>query len=142
MTGYVATAEMEINATPGKVWDAMTDPDQIQKYMFGSRVTTDWQAGSRIVWAGEYQGKAYEDRGEILRIEPGHLLEVTHFSPLSGQPDVPENYHTLTYELVEHGVSTHVRLSQDNNASAEEAEHSRGMWEMLLRGLKEVVEGG
>ena len=26
---------------------------------------------------------------------------MTHFSPLSGEPDAPENYHTLVYELEE-----------------------------------------
>lgn len=142
MTGYVAAAETEISAPPAAVWDALTNPETIQKYMFGTRVTTDWQPGSAITWAGEYQGKAYEDKGEILRFEPNRLLEVTHYSPLSGQPDVPENYHRLTYELAEHGAGTLVRLSQDNNASVAEAEHSRGMWETLLRGLKEVVEAG
>lgn len=140
MTGYVATAETEISASPAEVWSALTDPEQIKQFMFGSQVRTDWRVGSPIVWAGVYEGRSYEDKGEILRVEPGRLLEVTHFSPLSGQPDVPENYHRLTYELEEHGSGTRVRLSQDNNASEAEADHSRGMWEMLLSSLKEVVE--
>lgn len=140
MTGYVATAEIEVRATPTEVWAGLTDPEKVKQYMFGAQVRTDWQVGSPIVWAGEYQGTAYEDKGEVLRAEPGRLLEVTHFSPLTGQPDVPENYHTLTYELADRGTGTHVRLSQDNNASEAEAEHSRGMWEMFLCGMKEVVE--
>jgi uncharacterized protein YndB with AHSA1/START domain len=61
---------------------------------------------------------------------------------LTGQPDVPENYHTLTYELTDRGTTTHLSLSQDNNASEEEAEHSRGMWEMLVGGVKEAAERG
>ncbi|MGH3667351.1 MAG: SRPBCC domain-containing protein [Acidimicrobiia bacterium] len=61
---------------------------------------------------------------------------------MSGQDDVPENYHTLTYEIEERRGKTHLSLSQDNNASAEEAEHSKGNWEMMLAGLKEVVERG
>jgi uncharacterized protein YndB with AHSA1/START domain len=89
-----------------------------------------------------YEGKEYEDKGEILEIEQGRRLKVTHFSPLSGQPDVPENYHTLVYELQERGSTTHLTLSQDNNAGEEEAEHSRSMWAMLLAGVKKAVEGG
>jgi uncharacterized protein YndB with AHSA1/START domain len=142
MAGYVATAETEINATPDQVWAALTDPEQIKKYMFGSQVETDWQPGSPILWKGEYDGKRYEDKGEIVEIEPTRRLTVTHFSPLSGQEDVPENYHTLSYELEEHGEKTRVSLSQDNNASEEEAEHSRANWEQMLSGLKQVVEGG
>ena len=108
--------------------------------MFGAEVNTDWQPGSPITWQGEYEGKKYTDKGEILEIDPGRLLKVTHYSPLSGQDDVPENYHTLTYELDDRGTTTHLSLSQDNNGSQEEADHSRGMWEMLVKGVKEAAE--
>ena len=141
MAGFVATAETEIKASPERVWDALTDPDEIEKYMFGSHVVTDWKVGSPIVWKGEYEGKTYEDRGKILEFEPGKRLRVTHFSPLSGEEDVPANYHTVTYVLEEHGGTTHLALSQDNNSSAAAAEHSKANWEKMLSGLKEVVEG-
>jgi uncharacterized protein YndB with AHSA1/START domain len=141
MADHVATAQIEINASSDRVWRALTEPEQIEKYMFGSRVETDWAQGSPIVWRGEYEGTKYEDKGEIVEIEPERRLKMTHFSPLSGQEDVPENYHTLLYELEEHGGQTRVSLSQDGNASQEEAEHSRSNWGKMLSGLKEVVEG-
>jgi uncharacterized protein YndB with AHSA1/START domain len=140
MRGQVATAETEIHAPRSTVWRALTDPDQIQKYMFGSTVETDWKPGSRITWKGEYEGKKYEDKGEILEVVEGRRLKVTHFSPLSGEEDAPENYHTLVYELEENDGTTHVSLSQDNNRSEEAAEHSRANWEKMLSGLKQVVE--
>jgi uncharacterized protein YndB with AHSA1/START domain len=141
MTGLVATARTEIHAPPSKVWQALTDPDQIQKYMFGSRVETDWKPGSPITWKGEYEGKKYEDKGEIVEVVQERRLKVTHFSPLSGQEDAPENYHTLVYELEESDGKTQVSLSQDNNPTEEAAEHSRANWEKMLSGLKDVVEG-
>jgi len=140
MADLVATAESEIDAPPRQVWAALTDPEQIKKYMFGSQVETDWRPGSPIIWKGEYEGKQYEDKGEIVEFEPERRLKVTHFSPLSGQEDVPENYHTLVYELEEHGAKTRVSLSQDKNATEEAAEHSRANWEQMLSGLKQVVE--
>jgi uncharacterized protein YndB with AHSA1/START domain len=140
MTGRVATAETEIDAPRSKVWRALTDPDEIEKYMFGSRVETDWKPGSRITWKGEYEGKKYEDKGEILEVEQERRLKVTHFSSLSGQDDAPENYHTLVYELKDNDGKTRVSLSQDNNPSEEAAEHSRANWEKMLDALKEVVE--
>jgi uncharacterized protein YndB with AHSA1/START domain len=140
MAGHVATAETEIEAPAERVWEALTDPDEIEKYMFGSRVVTDWHPGSSITWKGVYEGKAYEDKGEILEVVPKRRLRVTHFSPLSGADDVPENYHTLTYELEGDDGHTHVSLSQDNNPSPEAAEHSRENWERMLSGLKAVVE--
>ena len=144
MADYLATAETEISASPAQVWAALTDPALIRRYMFGTLVETDWQPGSPILWKGEYEGHAYEDKGEIVEIEPQRRLKVTHFSPLSGQDDVPENYHTLLYELTvtDSGDTTRVSLSQDKNASADEAGRAKGNWEMMLRGLKEVVEGG
>ena len=140
MTGYMANVETEIAAPTGRVWAALTDPDEIEKYMFGSRVVTDWQPGSSIVWKGEYEGRAYEDKGEILEIVPERLLRMTHFSPLSGHDDAPENYHTLTYELEGRNGTTRVSLSQDNNPTPEAAEHSQSNWQKMLSGLKDVVE--
>ena len=140
MADLVATAETEIDAPPSRVWRALTDPDLIEQYMFGARVVTDWQPGSSIVWKGEYEGKAYEDKGEVLEVVPERRLRMTHFSPLGGEDDVPENYHTLTYELEAENGTTRLSLSQDNNSSQEAAEHSRENWEKMLSGLKTTVE--
>ena len=140
MSEYVATAQCEIAAPPEQVWRALTDPELIKKYMFGSEVNTDWQPGSPITWKGEFEGRAYEDKGEIIAVEPGQRLEVTHFSPLTGQEDRPENYHRVRYDLQPANAGTSVRLTQDNSGSAEEAEHSGANWQMMLDGLKKVVE--
>jgi uncharacterized protein YndB with AHSA1/START domain len=128
MADYVATAETEIDASPAQVWAALTDPTLIRRYMFGSQVETDWRQGSPILWKGEYEGGRYEDKGEIVEIQPERRLKVTHFSPLSGQEDVPASYHTLLYELRESGDGTHLSLRQDKNGSEAEAEHAKGMW--------------
>jgi uncharacterized protein YndB with AHSA1/START domain len=92
------------------------------------------------VWRGVWDGKEYEDRGRVLEFEPDRRLVVTHFSPLSGQEDVPENYHTLTWTLEDQAGATQLTLSQDNNASAEEAAHSKGMWDSLVTSVKGIAE--
>ncbi|HSV38262.1 MAG TPA: SRPBCC domain-containing protein [Nocardioidaceae bacterium] len=142
MTGYVATAEVDVSASPGQVWNALTDPVLIEQYMFGSHVETSWQPGDPIAWKGEYDGRAYVDHGEIIAVEPERRLEVTHFSPLTGQEDKPENYHRLVYEIDDRGDLVHVSLKQDNNGSEDEADHSAKNWQSMLDGLKEVVERG
>lgn len=136
----IAKAEIDVTAPVASVWKALTDPGIIAKYFFGSQVCTDWQPGSPIVWQGEYEGKQYEDKGEILEVEQNRLLRMTHFSPMAGLPDEPENYHTLTYTLDERGGSTHVSLSQDNNGSEAEAERATANWATMLEGLKSTVE--
>ncbi len=140
MSGHVATAQCEIDAPPEKVWRALTDPQLIKKYMFGSEVRTDWKPGSPITWQGEFEGRKYMDKGEIITVEPGRRLEITHFSPLTGQEDRPENYHRVSYELQQIDGGTSLRLTQDNSSSAEEAEHSAATWQMMLDGLKKVAE--
>ena len=142
MTGQIATAEVDISASPSQVWNALTDPHLIRKYFFGAEVETTWEPGAPIRWKGEYEGKQYEDKGEILACEPTRRLEMTHFSPLTGQPDRPENYHRVRYELRDEGDHTHVVLQQDNNPTPEAAEASRANWDTVLHGLKDLVERG
>ncbi|MDQ4213865.1 SRPBCC family protein [Microbacterium sp. ASV81] len=137
---HVATAEVEIAAPAEKVWAALTDPARSPELWFGAEVHTDWALGSPITWSGEWEGRRYQDRGEILAFEPDRLLRLTHFSPLSGEPDLPENHHTLAFTLSGDDATTHVVMTQDNNPSEEAALHSSGMWSQLLQTLKQVVE--
>lgn len=139
--GLVARASVSIDAPPARVWSALTDAELIRQYMFGATVVSEWKEGSRIVWKGEWQGRAYEDKGTILRLTPKRLIRYTHFSPLTGLPDVPENYHTVTVRLSREGSATRVDLMQDNNESEEARAHSEGNWKMMLGRLKALVEG-
>lgn len=137
----VAEASITIRAPASKVWEALTKPELIKQYLFGSEVVTDWQVGSPIYYRGEWQGRSYEDKGTVLEVQRERRLVSTHWSPLSGVPDTPENYHTVTYLLAEHDGSTDVTIRQDNNASEEEKTHSEQNWQTVLAGLKKLVEG-
>lgn len=137
----IAEAEIVIQASAEDVWKALTEPDLIEKYLFGTRVETDWQVGSPIVYRGIWQGKAYEDKGVILDVVPQRRLASTFWSALSGVPDEPAYYKNVTYQLVPQGDATHVSVTQDNNASPEEAEHSSQNWRIVLQGMKDLIEG-
>jgi uncharacterized protein YndB with AHSA1/START domain len=138
--GLVATASIEINASSGEIWEALITPRIIKEYFFGSDIVTDWQVGGPIYYRGTWQGKAFEDKGTVVEVRPPSSLVVTHWSPLSGTADSPENYHTVSYTLEPGTSGTIVSISQDNNATAEEVSHSTQNWEMVLKGLKRVVE--
>jgi uncharacterized protein YndB with AHSA1/START domain len=137
---YVARATTTIDVPASKVWDALTKPELIKQYLFDTEVITDWRVGSPITYKGEWEGKAFEDKGKILKFEPEKLLVSTHWSPLSGVPDTPENYHTVTYELTELNGQTEVTITQDNNATQEEADHSTQNWKTVLEGMKKLLE--
>lgn len=138
--GLIANAQALVDASVDKVWDAFTNPETIKKYMFGTTVSSDWKNGSDITWKGRWNGKAYEDKGEIIEIKPKTYLQYTHFSPLAGVPDVPENYHTVTVKLTPKNGSTIVLLSQDNNKTEEARQHSEDNWTMMLTELKKLLE--
>ena len=135
-----ATAEINIHAPRSKGWEALTTPRYLKQVFFGAEVISDWKVGSSIIYKGEWQGKPYEDKGKILKFEPEKLLVTTHWSPLSGVPDIPENYHTITYELSGQGGDTRLLLTQDNNASEDEKTHSEQNWKMMLEGIKKMLE--
>jgi uncharacterized protein YndB with AHSA1/START domain len=137
---YTAKATITINATTSKVWDALTKPDLIKQYLYGTEVTTDWQVGSPITYKGVWQGKAYEDKGIVLRREPGKVLVSTFWSSLEGLPDIPENYKTVGYELSPEGDKTRLTITQDNNDSPDEAKHSEQNWQAVLDGIKQLLE--
>lgn len=136
----IAKASTTIDAPRTEVWEALVSPEANKQFMFGATVLSDWKEGSRIVWKGEWEGKAFEDKGVIRQSKPGRTLQYTHFSPLSGLPDKPENYHTVTIELSSEGSGTRVSLSQDNNPTDEEREHSEKNWGTMLAGLKKYLE--
>jgi uncharacterized protein YndB with AHSA1/START domain len=139
-TRLMARAAVTIAAPAANVWDALVTPAAIKAYMFGVTVTSDWSVGSPIVWIGEWQGRAYEDKGIILQIVRERVLEFSHFSPLAGAADLPENYHIVTVHLSSDGAQTRVLLHQDNNLTDEACTRAEKNWSVVLAGLKHFVE--
>jgi uncharacterized protein YndB with AHSA1/START domain len=137
----VANAQIAIDAPPAEVWKALTEPRAIKQYMFGADVKSQWKVGSDITWSGEMKGKPYKDKGKILAFERERKPAYSHFSPLAGKPDKPENYHDVTIRLDGDDDRTKVTLSQDNNADARAKAESEKNWKAMLSGLKDYVEG-
>jgi uncharacterized protein YndB with AHSA1/START domain len=138
---FTAKATKTINAPLSKVWQALVNPEIIKQYLFNTEVISDWKVGSPIIYRGEWEGKPFEDKGEILKLEPEKVLSNTHWSPLAGGPDSPENYHTVTYTLTEKRNGTAVTITQDNNATEDEKKHSEKNWKTVLAGMKKLLEG-
>lgn len=140
-TPYSITKQITIKALPSQVWEALTSPEIIKQYMFGTEVESTWQKGSSIIYKGQWDGQPFEDIGLILGISPEKFLKVDYFSASSGLEDQPENHNVITYELVskEDGHSTLV-ITQDNNPSQSAADHVGENWEMTLFQIKTILE--
>jgi uncharacterized protein YndB with AHSA1/START domain len=141
MAKLTAKTHITIHAAPDKVWLALTTPAMIKQFMFGADVHTDWKIGSPLTYTGEYQGKNYEEKGTIKQIEPGKLLAATHFSSMSGKPDVPENYALVMYQLEATGATTVLTVTQDNIDDDKGVEGSVKNWTGVLQTIKKIVEG-
>ena len=143
-TEPTAQVDKMISASAAAIWTALTTPSTLKQFFFGADVVTDWKVGSPIRMKGEYNGKAYEDKGEIMTFEPQRQLSFSHWSGTSGQPDTPENYHLVTFDLVPNGWATKVTLSQANlmgGVTASDKEHRAEYeknWASVLDGLAKV----
>lgn len=137
---FTSKAEIVINAPIPKVWDALINPDMIKQYLYGTEAISDWKEGSPIVYRGEWEGKHYEDKGEITKIIPEKLLATTYWSSMSGLPDAPENYQEVVYELSPIGDATNLTITMSGTKSQESADHSASNWKSVMDKLKELLE--
>jgi uncharacterized protein YndB with AHSA1/START domain len=137
---FRAQTSITINAPVANVWKALTDPKTIKQFMFGADVKTSWKVGTPIVYTGEYQGKPYKEKGEIVAFEPNEVLKTTNFSSMSQLEDTPENYNLVTYRVKEDGDRTKLTITQDNIKNEESIEGSTSNWKIVLKQLKKVVE--
>ena len=137
---FTAKKSITIHASIAKVWDALTNPSLIKQYFFGVDVFTNWTVGSPILYRGVWQGKAFEDKGTILKIEPERRLVCNYWSSFSGLPDLSENYQKVTYTLSHTKEGIHLTITQDNIPTEESKNHSEKNWSMVLESLKKLVE--
>ena len=136
----IAHASVTIHAPASKVWEALTNPEMIKQYLFGTNAVSDWKEGSSIRYTGTWDGKTYEDKGTIVKVIPEKLLVSTYWSSMEGLEDKPENYKNVSYALETKGDATILTVTQDNNTSEESRAHSEGNWNMVLGGVKKLLE--
>src|SRR6202171_4644926 len=145
MAVQASQVRTNVKAAPSAVWKALTTPITLKQFFFGSDVSTDWRVGSPISFSGNWKGKPYEDKGNIQTFDCDHRLAFTHWSPLSGMEDTPENYHVVSFDLRPANGGTEVVLTQTNQNDAEpitpenRQEYAKN-WTMVLEGLKKAVE--
>jgi DNA-binding transcriptional ArsR family regulator/uncharacterized protein YndB with AHSA1/START domain len=64
-----------IDAPAEKVWNAIVDGDVTVQYFYGTRVESEWEPGSKIVYT--YPDGSLAADGEILSIRQGAMVEMT-----------------------------------------------------------------
>ena len=160
MTTTMATAvatqtyRVWIKATPEAIWQALTDPDRIGCYGYGSRVDLELRPG------GVYRANSTEEmlafgappvmvEGEVLEVDAPHRLAQTWhalFDPrTAGEPAT-----TLTYEI-EPGANGVTKLTLTHELDGAPATaaivggvivEAGGGWGWVLSDLKTLLETG
>ena len=139
---------ISINASIEKVWDALINPKQTKKYMFGCETVSDWKVGSTLNWQALYEGKnTIFVTGKIVSIDPNKKLVYTTFDPNSTMKDIPENHLTVTYNLTFENQQTIFTVTQGNYATVAEGErrykeaYNNGQgWNPILVEIKKLAE--
>lgn len=137
----IVSQSIDINASPSKVWNVLTDPELIKEYLYGTEAVTDWKVGSEIVFQGEYQGQTYRDKGIILENVPEKLFSYSYWSGFSGAEDKPENYSTIIYTLAKQDEDhTTFTWTTEGFATEEGYNHSKAGIGALLEQIKGIAE--
>ncbi len=143
----IIEAQITINAPASKVWDALVNPGQTKKYMFGCEVVSNFKTGSPILWKGLMEDKeVIFVKGHIVNIEPEKQLIYTTFDPNAGWEDIPENYVNVTYNLTHENGLTTLSVTHGDFATVVEGEKryndtmSGGGWDSILQAIRNLVE--
>ncbi len=133
-------SKLNINATPNKIWDALTKPELVKKWQYGSELKTDWKIGSKISFKNEWEDKIFEQYGTVLEFNPGQSLKYSLFFPRPDLEDKPENYFTMEYVLIEKEYGTELQIIQEDNRKGAIQEEEQGEENPVLKMLKELIE--
>ena len=141
--------QITINAAAEKIWDALVNPEKTKIYMFGCETVSDWKIGSSLDWKGSYEGQEMVFvKGKIVDFQPNKFLAYTVIDPNNAAiPDIPENYLTVTYDLIEKNGQTILKVTQGDYSKVAEGEkryqdsYNNGEgWNPILVEIKKLVE--
>jgi DNA-binding transcriptional ArsR family regulator len=127
-----------INATPDRVWRAITDGDDTVRYYYGTRVISDWQPGSKLHY--DYPDGTVAADGEVIAVDPPNRLEMT-FHPLWDPELEAEPAVRQVWELEATDAATKLTVTSYGLSPKLASSFTSGMV-YIVSGLKTFVEGG
>lgn len=110
-------AEITIQASTPRVFEALTNPELVKLWQYGRVVTTDWQVGSKITFSSEGQGgvETFKEWGTILEMRPNQLIKYNLFTPRDGLEDKLKNYCVTSYVLSDDNGYARIEIIQEDN---------------------------
>ena len=140
--GNIVSKTIHIDAPASAVWEALTDPELMKKWMFETEINilTDWRVDTPFVIRGILHRVKFENRGTVLQFEPEKILQYTHWSSLSRLPDTPENYTVLEFRLTLIDRQTELVFTASNFPTENIYRHFALYWNVTLEILKRMIE--
>jgi uncharacterized protein YndB with AHSA1/START domain len=130
-----------IAATPERLWAALTQAEFTRQYFFGRAISSDWQAGSEVVY--RMPDGVVDVRGRILEIDPPRIVRFTwKVERIEAMRDLPEV--VVSYEIEPMGEVCRLTMVEDHPHPVEEKwlEGGRRGWPIILSSLKSLMEIG
>jgi len=133
-----------IRTTPAKLWEALTTPEFMRQYWFGSIAESRWTAGSP--WKLLFEDGTLADTGEIVEAEPGRRLVIRWMN--EWKPEIKaEGWSLCTMEIepVTDVDVPAVKLSITHEIDRAESQFIgavSGGWPRILSNLKSLLETG
>lgn len=131
---------IQINSTIEKVWEALTNPEMVKLWQFGSVLKTSWKIGTEIRFTTEWEGTVFEQWGIIQDVQENKLIKYTLFAPRPDLEDKPENYFLMIYQLTKEANHVLLEIIQEDNRPGAVQEEDQGEENPILLGLKHLVE--
>ena len=132
---------VDILAPARKVWLALTVPDLVRQWQYGSHLSTTWEPGTPIVFRNEWDGQVFEQKGTVIEFTPVSRLKYSLFVPRPDLQDIPEHHFFMTYELTESDEATSLLVRQEDPRPSPPGESPGGdEGPDVLSLLKELVE--
>jgi len=134
-----------LNAEASKVWEALTKPEMIKKYMSGTEVISEWKVGSPILWVGTDEGEErVKVKGSIEKMETGKLIQYSTLDLDTESIDIPTNYVKATFELTPKLGKTLLSVTEGDYSRIEDGRkrfvEADGGWNRTLYALKAFIE--
>lgn len=137
----IALSTILIRSSRQQIWDVLTNPEKIKRYLYGTKIKTNWTKGDPISFEGEYEGRKYLDKGIVIEVKALQSISYSYWSSFSGLEDKADNYAIVNYKIEEQGEGVYIFTWHQQGFVNEEGKcHTEKGLIAMLGEIKKIAE--